>query len=40
MVDCTKCKHFIYCEFPQIVYYKTSGEDCEEYEEKEVKKDD
>lgn len=32
IVDCRKCRRFVWCEWPKIVFYKVSGIECDEYE--------
>ena len=32
MTDCSKCKHFIWCDPYKILFYKTTDEPCEEFE--------
>lgn len=29
---CTKCKHFVWCEFGKQMFYKITGKDCEDFE--------
>ena len=31
--QCPKCKHFVGCDPYKIMFYKTSGESCDEYKE-------
>lgn len=31
MIDCSTCKHFVYCEFAKQSFIKISDIDCEEY---------
>ena len=37
--ECPACRHFIYCEWPKIVYHKVSGADCEEFAPRDEKED-
>jgi len=32
IVDCRKCRRFVWCEWPKIVFHKVSGIECDEYE--------
>ncbi len=34
MKDCRVCKHFVWCEWPKIVFYKQSRLNCPEFEER------
>jgi hypothetical protein len=31
--DCRKCKHLIWCDPYKVMFYLTSGESCEEFDE-------
>ena len=31
--DCTKCKHFVYCDFAKMYFHKVTGEECDEFKE-------
>ena len=31
--DCRNCKHFIWCDPYEVLFYQTSGESCDEFEE-------
>lgn len=37
--DCRKCKKFVFCDPYKMIFYKTSGEDCDEYEEGKTNED-
>lgn len=36
MTDCSKCKHFVYCDWGKILFHKAFKEPCEEHEERKV----